>query len=338
MTTDPRFDVVAIGNAIVDILAHADDALLAERGLPKGSMTLVDAATAADLYSAMGPAIESSGGSAANTAAGIASLGGRIAYIGKVTDDPLGGVFRHDITAIGVSFTVPPLPADAPTPTARCMVLITPDAERTMSTYLGACVTLSPADIDEALVASAAVTYVEGYLWDEPEAKKAILKAIHAAKAAGRKVALTLSDTFCVERHRAEFQDLAENFIDILFANEAEALALYSSESLTLAVDKLRHTVPLAVITLGSAGAMVISAEETATVAIERPAPMIDTTGAGDMFAAGFLYGYTKGHDLKTAARIGNLAAGECIGHVGPRPERPLAALVAEELGSLIAL
>lgn len=328
-TPHPPYDVVAIGNAIVDVLSHAEDSLLESRGLPKGSMTLIDAATAHDLYTVIGPAIEASGGSAGNTVAGIASLGGRVAYIGKVADDTLGAIFRHDIRAVGVSYEVPPLPASEAIPTARCIVLITPDAERTMSTYLGACTTLVPEDIDETLVASGAVTYVEGYLWDKPTSKAAILKASTAAKAAGRKFSLSLSDTFCVERHRDEFQGLARDHIDILFANESEALALYQSPDLDHAVAALQRTVPLSVITRGAHGTLVVTKDAVTQVSLDHTPTVVDTTGAGDLFAAGFLYGYTKGYDLTTAARLGNLAAGDCIGHVGPRPERPLSALAA---------
>ena len=332
------FDVVAIGNAIVDVLARAEDDLIAARGLAKGSMTLIDAAMADDLYGAMGAAIEASGGSAANTAAGIAALGGRAAFIGKVADDELGRIFRHDIKAVGVHYDTPALPRDSATPTARSMILITPDAERTMSTYLGACVTLCPEDIDEAIVKSARVTYVEGYLWDEPRAKEAIMKAILVAKDAGRKVALSLSDTFCVERHREEFQDLTEGFVDILFANEGEAVALYQSASVDEAVARLREAVPVVALTRGAAGSLIVTERDEIPVPAEPADRVVDTTGAGDLYAAGFLAAFARAPDLaldidfSLCGRLAGLAASECIGHMGPRPERDLKALAAARL------
>ncbi len=334
----PLYDIVAIGNAIVDILAHADEAFLTTHGMSKGSMTIIDAATAERLYAAMGPAIEASGGSAANTAAGVASLGGRVAYLGKVANDTLGQVFRHDMKAIGATYNTPPLPTDTGVPTARCLVMITPDAERTMATFLGACAILTPADIDDALVGQGAVTYVEGYLWDLPESKAAILKAITACKAAGRKFSLSLSDAFCIERHRADFQNLAENHVDILFANEAEALALYQSASLPEAIAALRQNVPLSLLTLGSRGALVVTPTGVTEVSLDQAVTVVDTTGAGDLFAAGFLYGFTKGLDHVTAARLGHLAAGECISHVGPRPQRPLSVLLSADLSPSLAV
>lgn len=329
--TTPRFAVAAIGNAIVDILAHADDAFLAGHGMAKGGMMLIDGSTADSLYEAMGPAIEASGGSAANTAAGIASLGGAVAYVGKVNGDLLGKVFTHDIRAIGVHFDTPAL-TDGPA-TARCMVLITPDAERTMNTYLGACTRMTPDDIDETVIADAAVTYVEGYLWDQPDAKQAILKAAKAARAAGRKVALSLSDAFCVDRHRAEFLDLIATSVDILFANEQEICHLYGVASFDEAVEKVRGQVGLAALTRGAAGSVVVTADQTVEVVAHVPDAVVDTTGAGDLYAAGFLHGLTTGRPLTDCARLGGLCAAECISHVGPRPQVSLADLVKRHLG-----
>lgn len=327
---EARFDVVAIGNAIVDVLAHADDSFLAERALPKGSMVLIDEDQANALYDQMGPAIEASGGSAANTVAGIASLGGKAAFIGKVHDDTLGRVFRHDITAIGVHYDTPPL-TEGPS-TARCMVLITPDAERTMSTYLGACTTLSPDDINEDIVKAAKVTYVEGYQWDQADAKDAIMRAACAAKEAGRKFALSLSDPFCVERHRKEFMELISGFVDILFANEAELKSLFQVDSFDDAVELVKGHCEIAAITHGAQGSVVVTDGDLTKVPADTVAKVVDTTGAGDLYAAGFLFGYTQGKPLADCARLGAIAAGEVISHVGPRPETPLAALVQEKM------
>jgi sugar/nucleoside kinase (ribokinase family) len=326
---EARFDVAAIGNAIVDVLAHAEDSFLAERGLPKGGMVLIDEAQANRLYDEMGPAVESSGGSAANTVAGIASLGGRAAFMGKVHDDTLGRVFRHDITAIGVHYGTVPL-TEGPS-TARCMVLITPDAERTMSTYLGACTALSPDDIDEDIVRAAKVTYVEGYQWDQPAAKDAIVRAACAAKEADRKVALSLSDAFCVDRHRPEFVELIAGFVDILFANEAEIKALFEVDSFDAAIDRVKGHCDIAAITHGAAGSVIVSGDSVVRVPAEPVARLVDTTGAGDLYAAGFLHGYTRGLPLADCGRLGAIAAGEIISHVGPRPETTLADLVKDK-------
>ncbi|MFA7430504.1 MAG: adenosine kinase [Rhodospirillaceae bacterium] len=324
------YDVLAIGNAIVDVLAHAEDSFLVERGLPKGGMVLIDTDQADALYSQMGPAIEASGGSAANTVAGLASLGGRAAFIGKVADDILGRVFRHDITAIGAHYVTPPLVGGAPT--ARCLVLITPDAERTMSTYLGACTALSPEDIDEDLVRASAVTYIEGYLWDQPHAKDAIVRAACAAKEAKRKVSLSLSDPFCVNRHREEFLELIDGFVDILFANEAELKALYEVDDFDAALAQVRGHAEVAAVTRGAKGSVVVTGGDVLTVPVDPVARVVDTTGAGDLYAAGFLFGYTRGYQLGECARIGGIAAGEVISHVGPRPESSLADLIKERL------
>lgn len=325
------FDVVGIGNAIVDVLAKADDAFLAGNRLTKGAMTLIDAARAELLYASMGPAIECSGGSAANTMVGIASLGGRAGYIGKVALDQLGDVFRHDIRSAGVTFATPA--AKSGPPTARCLVFVTPDAQRTMQTYLGACVELGPDDVAEKMVASAAVTYLEGYLWDKQAAKEAFRKAMKIARTAGRKVALTLSDPFCVERHRAEFHDLVDHHVDILFANEAEIVSLYQVKNFDDAVQHV-HVRPgkVVVVTRSEKGSVVCNNGAMIQVPAEKVEHVADTTGAGDLFAAGFLHGLTQGRDLGTCARIGAIAAAEIISHIGARPETPLDRLVKQKL------
>lgn len=326
--TTPALDVVGIGNAIVDVIAHADDAFLARQGLAKGTMTLVDERRAESLYGEMGPGIESSGGSAGNTMAGLASLGGRGAYVGKVRDDQLGAVFRHDITAMGVRFSTPA--ATSGPSTARCLVLVTPDAQRTMNTYLGACVGLGPEDIDEAEIAAAHVTYLEGYLFDPPHAKEAFRKAARAAHAAGRKVALTLSDPFCVERHRAEFRELVQHHVDLLFANEAEILSLFETDSFAEAARQVRGMCEVAALTRSEKGSVVVAAHETHEIPAMKPEKLVDTTGAGDLYASGFLYGFTRGRDLAVCGRLGSLCAAEVISHFGARPEAPLARLAAD--------
>jgi sugar/nucleoside kinase (ribokinase family) len=318
-------DVVGIGNAIVDVLAHADDRFLAAHGLAKGTMTLIDAARADALYAVMGPGVEESGGSAGNTMAGIASLGGRGAYIGKVRDDQLGTVFRHDITAIGVAFAT--APATSGPPTARCLILVTPDAHRTMQTYLGACVDLGPEDIDEALIAAAQVTYLEGYLFDPPRAKAAFRKAAQLAHGAGRRVSLSLSDPFCVGRHRAEFRELVAHHVDILFANEAEICSLYETDDFDTAAHRVRADCDVAALTRSEKGSVVVAREHTHLIEAAKVSRLVDTTGAGDLYASGFLFGLTQGRDLATCGRLGGLCAAEAIGHFGARPEEPLAAL-----------
>lgn len=328
--TDIRFDVAGIGNAIVDVLAHADDARLRELGLAKGVMTLVDAAEAERVYGAMGPAIECSGGSAANTMAGLASIGGAAAYIGKVRDDQLGQVFAHDIRAAGVAFAT--APANDGAATARCLILVTPDAQRTMQTYLGACVHLGPSDIDVDVVAAARVTYLEGYLWDQPQAKAAFLKAAKVAHDAGREVALSLSDPFCVDRHRDSFLDLVAGHIDILFANEAEIMSLYQVASFDEALRAVRGHCRIAALTRSEKGSVVVTGDEVTVVAAERIEELVDTTGAGDLYAAGFLYGLARGGDAALCARLGGICAAEVIGHFGARPEEPLDRLVATRL------
>jgi sugar/nucleoside kinase (ribokinase family) len=324
--TSTAFDVLGIGNAIVDVISRADDAFLASHELTKGSMMLIDEVRAEKLYAAMGAGIEVSGGSCGNTMAGVASFGGNGAYIGKVKNDQLGQVFGHDLKAIGVSFETKP--ATSGPSTARCLISVTPDAQRTMSTYLGACTGLGPADIDEALVGSAQVTYVEGYLWDAPEAKKAVLKAFDAAHAAGRLVSITLSDSFCVGRYRAEFRDLIRSKIDILFGNEAEITSLYEVDSFDKALEAARKEAKIAALTRSERGSVVIKGSETYAVPAAPVKKVVDTTGAGDLYAAGFLYGFTHGKPLAECARLGGIAAAEIISHVGARPETPLKGLM----------
>lgn len=321
-----KTDVLGIGNAIVDVIARADDQFLASHDMPKGSMTLISEDQAHQLYDAMGPGQESSGGSAANTMAGIASFGGRGGFIGKVRDDQLGEVFAHDIRSIGVAYSVDPS-AGGPS-TARCLILVTPDGERTMNTYLGASVELGPDDVDADQVKGAAVTYLEGYLWDPPQAKDAFLKAAGLAHAAGNQVALTLSDAFCVERYRDEFKNLVEGEIDILFANEAEILALYETQHFDDALQALKGKNVLAALTRSEAGCVVVKDEEIHVVDAEPVARVVDATGAGDQFAAGFLFGLTSQRPLGECARLGALAASEVISHIGARPESALKSLI----------
>ncbi len=329
--TDATLDVVGIGNAMVDVLARADDAFLETHGLAKGAMTLVDAAQSDALYDAMGPGVEISGGSAGNTMAGIAALGGKGAFIGKVRDDQLGGVFGHDIRAAGVRFDTPPAADGAPT--ARCLVIVTPDAQRTMCTYLGACVELGPDDVDEALIAAAEITYLEGYLWDPPRAKAAFRKALGIAHANGRRVALTLSDPFCVDRHRAEFRELVAEHIDILFANEAEIISLYEVDDFDAALRRVRQDCAVAALTRSERGSVIVAGDAVHVIAAHPVAEVVDATGAGDLYAAGVLYGLTHGWDLASAGRLGGLAAAEVIGHIGARAEADLGQLMAETFG-----
>jgi len=324
--TEPAIDVVGIGNAIVDVISHAEDSFLEQNNLPKGSMTLIDDDQARRLYQAMGPGVEMSGGSAANTIAGIASFGGDAAFIGKVRDDQLGEVFSHDIRSMGVTFDTSP--ADEGASTARCLILVTPDAQRTMNTFLGACIDLGPDDVDPSLIASAKVTYLEGYLWDPPWAKDAFRKAVEIAHDAGRKVALTLSDSFCVDRYRAEFRDLVSGGVDIVFANEAELLSLYEVDDFDEGLQAIRGHCEVAALTRSEKGSVIISGDE---VHVIDPAPVtrvVDTTGAGDLYAAGFLHGYTNGKDLATCGHIASLSASEIIGHFGARPDVPLRTLL----------
>ncbi len=316
---------MALGNAIVDVIAKVDDAFLASQNLPKGAMTLIDADQAEAIYGAMGPAREASGGSAANTAAGIASFGGKAGFIGRVRDDQLGAIFEHDIRAIGVDYATPH--ATSGMPTARCFVFVTPDAERTMMTFLGASTEIAPDDITEDALGGAKILYIEGYLWDQPAAKAAVLKAADMAHASGAKVAFSLSDSFCVERHREEFRTLLCEQVDIIFANEAEITALYETNSFEEAADHAALDVAVAVLTRGAKGSLAIAGEDRAAVPAEDVGAVIDTTGAGDLYAAGFLHGWATGRDLETCARLGGLAAAEVISHLGARPETSLADL-----------
>jgi sugar/nucleoside kinase (ribokinase family) len=318
-----RFDVLGIGNAIVDVIARTDDDFLARQNMRKGTMQLIDEPHAASIYDAMGPAVEVSGGSAANTIVGVASLGGRAAFVGKVKDDELGRVFVHDIRAAGVAFATPP--ASAGPSTARCYVLVTPDGERTMNTYLGAAQDLHPNDIDADAVAAAQIVYLEGYLWDPPHAKEAFVKAAKIAHGAERDVALTLSDAFCVDRYRAEFLDLIRGgTVDLVFANERELHSLYQTADFDTALNALRNDARLAVITRSEKGCLVVTREETDVVPADPVERVVDATGAGDLFAAGFLVGLSRGVDYRTAARLGALSAAEVIQHLGARPETSL--------------
>jgi sugar/nucleoside kinase (ribokinase family) len=324
-----QFDVLAIGNAIVDVLARTDDAFLVQHKMHKGTMRLIDEVQAAKLYDAMGPAVEISGGSAANTVVGVASLGARAGFIGKVKNDGLGRVFAHDIRAAGVSFATPP--ASAGPSTARCYVLVTPDGERTMNTYLGAAQHLHPNDIDADAVAAAQIIYLEGYLWDPPRAKEAFLKAAKIAHAAERDVALTLSDAFCVDRYRAEFLDLIRSrTVDLVFANERELRSLYETADFDSALDGLRNDARLAVVTRSEKGCLIVTREQTEAVPASPVERVVDATGAGDLFAAGFLAGLSRGSDYRTAGRLGALVAAEVIQHLGARPETSLKALGQE--------
>ncbi|GLK77405.1 adenosine kinase [Methylopila jiangsuensis] len=328
--SDARYDVLGIGNAIVDVIARTEDDFLVAEGLVKGSMALIDEARAETLYARMGPAIEASGGSAANTVAGVSSFGGRAAFVGKVKDDAPGGVFAHDIRAIGVDFSA--RPAGDGAATARCFVLVTPDGERTMNTYLGACQALGPDDIDAEMVAAAKITYLEGYLWDPAEAKLAFRKAAEIAHGAGRKVALSLSDSFCVDRYRAEFLELVRSgTVDLLFANDSELKSLYETSDIEAALQAAAKDAKLAAITLGADGCAVIAGEtRLAVAAAPVDGAIVDKTGAGDLFAAGFLLGHARGLDLTRSAELGGLAAAEVISHVGARPLVNLQQLATE--------
>ena len=327
--TVTRYDVLGIGNAIVDVLARAEEDFLLEQGMRKGGMALIDAGRAEAIYQAMGPAVEVSGGSAANTIVGVASLGARAAFIGKVKDDELGRTFAHDIRAAGVTFATTPAADGAPT--GRCYVLVTPDGERTMNTFLGAAQDLHPADIDADTVAASAITYLEGYLWDPRNAKDAFLKAATIAHDAGRIVALTLSDAFCVDRWRDEFLHLMRSrTVDLIFANEAELHSLYQTADFDAAAAALRADVEAAVVTRSEKGCLVMGPDGTEGVPAFPVERVVDTTGAGDLFAAGFLCGLARGADDRTCGRLGALAAAEVIQHLGARPEASLKDLARE--------
>jgi len=325
----PRYDVLGIGNAIVDVIARTDEDFLLKHGMNKGTMALIDEARASAIYEALGPAIETSGGSVANTIVGLASLGARTAFVGKIKDDSLGRAFAHDIRAAGVAFSTRPA-ARGPS-TARCYVLVTPDGERTMNTYLGAAQDLHPADIDAEMVAASAILYLEGYLWDPKNAKDAFIEAAKIAHAAERTVALTLSDAFCVDRWRAEFLHLMRSrTVDLIFANESELHSLYQTADFDTAVKALRADVGAAVVTRSEKGCLVIGPEGTEAVPAFPVERVVDTTGAGDLFAAGFLAGLARGADDRTCGRLGALAAAEVIQHLGARPEASLQDLARE--------
>jgi adenosine kinase len=327
--TASRYDVLGIGNAIVDVIARAEDDFLVAQGMHKGTMALIDEARAKAIYDAMGPATESSGGSAANTIAGVASFGARAAFVGKVRDDELGRAFAHDIRSIKVAFDTKP--ATSGPSTARCYIMVTPDGERTMNTYLGAAQDLRPSDIDEAQIAAAEVVYLEGYLWDPPQAKEAFIKASEIAHKNGRRVALTLSDAFCVDRYRGEFLDLIrKGTVDIVFANEHELRSLYETADFAVASMALQKDSQLAVVTRSEKGCVVVTPDRIEAVPAAPIEQVADVTGAGDLFAAGFLVGLARGKDHKTAARLGGLAAAEVIQHIGARPSVSLKALAAE--------
>lgn len=325
----PSIDVLCIGNAIVDIIARCDDQFLIDNDIIKGAMNLIDAERAELLYERMGPAIEASGGSACNTAAGVAGFGASAALFGKVCNDELGKIFTHDIRALGAHFESTPL-EDTP-PTARSMIFVTPDAERSMNTYLGACVEIGPEDIEEKIVADSKVTYFEGYLWDPPRAKDAIRLAAKIAHDNNRIVAGSLSDSFCVDRYRSEFLELIrEGTTDLIFANEDEAKSLYETDDFNSAVKQLGKECKLATITRGEKGAIVVSGDQIIEVPIEPVSNIVDTTGAGDLYAAGFLYGYTRDLDLETCAKLGNFVAGKVIQQVGPRLQVSLSDLARD--------
>jgi sugar/nucleoside kinase (ribokinase family) len=323
--SDVKYDVVGIGNAIVDIIGRCNDQFLADHGAAKGHMQLVDADTVRRLYEAMGPAVEISGGSVANTMVGVASFGGRAAFIGKVAEDEFGRIFAHDIRAAGVTFETPP--ATGGEPTARSLILVTPDGERTMNTFLGVSPMLNQGEVDAETIRAGNILYLEGYLFDRPEAKAAFRQAAAVAVQAGRKVALTLSDGFCVDRHRAEFLDLIRNSVDILFANEAEVTALYQTKNFEDAARRVRADAELAVLTRGAKGSIILSEGRATTIAPEPVRAVVDATGAGDLYAAGFLHGFAAGRPMEACGRLGSLAASDTISHMGARPERPLSRL-----------
>jgi sugar/nucleoside kinase (ribokinase family) len=326
-TSNIHFDVAGIGNAIVDVLSFSSDEALTQYGLIKGGMTLIDEARSAQLYALIGQTTECSGGSVANTLAGMASLGAKTAFIGKVKKDPLGTIFTHDLHAVGVHFSTPSMHEGAAT--ANCLIYVTPDAQRTMATYIGACALVSEGDIDASIIEAAAVTYIEGYLWDAAAAKEAIRKAIAIAKAAHKKVALTLSDTFCVDRHRDEFMQLVKHDVDILFANESEIQSLFQTDDFDLALSKIRGMCEVVAITRSEKGSVVLTKDEVQEIPTQRITNVVDTTGAGDLYASGFLYGVTRGWDYVSCAKLGNRCAGEIITQLGARSNKPLNTLVA---------
>lgn len=323
---DAQYDVVGIGNALVDVIAHASDTFVDEHALVKGSMNLVDTDRAVELYQALGSAVEMSGGSAANTMCGVASFGGRAAYIGKVTDDDLGQVFGHDLLAVGVQFRPGGHRNDVPT--GRCIIVVTPDAERTMNTFLGASSLLGVNDVDDAAIAAGKLLYMEGYLFDRDEAKSAFRHAAGVAHEAGGMVSLTLSDSFCVDRHRDDFRMLVSDEVDLLFGNDAELISLYETETFDEAIAELRRNCQFAAITTGSDGSVIITGDDVISVRAQPVRRVVDTTGAGDLYAAGFMFGVTSGRSLPECGRLGSIAASEVISHVGPRPLVELRTLV----------
>ena len=325
--TDAPFDVVGIGNALVDVIAHASDAFLGEHELTKGRMDLVDTDRAVQLYSALGSAVEMSGGSAANTMCGVASFGGRAAYIGKVADDDLGRVFGHDLLAVGVQFRPGGTAHD--TPTGRCIIVVTPDAERTMNTFLGASSLLGVPDVDDATIAAGKLLYMEGYLFDRDDAKAAFRHAATVAHDANGMVALTLSDSFCVDRHREDFAALVSDDVDLLFGNEAELISLYRTDTFDEAVTELRRHCQFAAITTGARGSVIVTGDELIEVAAHPVRRVVDTTGAGDLYASGFMHGVATGRPLEECGRLGSIGASEVISHVGPRPLVELRTLVS---------
>jgi sugar/nucleoside kinase (ribokinase family) len=333
LATDTRLDVLAIGDAVVDVIATADDDFLIEEGLPKGSMRLIDAAEATRLYARMNQARETSGGSAANTMAGLAALGGRAGFVGQVASDQLGEIFAHDIRAQGVEFRTPPGGSDVPT--GRCLILVTPDAQRTMNTFPGAAHTLSAAALDEQQIRDAAILYLEAYLW-RPEGPRAAMKrAIEVARGAGRQVALTLSDIACIASARSSFLDIIDaGLIDMLFANENEIKALAGTDGFEDAVAAFQHKVPLLVVTCSEKGAIGVDQGRRVSVEAQRIDDVVDTTGAGDLFAAGFLAGHAQGRPLEERLSMGAIAAAEVISHFGARPEADLKELVEQRLGA----
>ncbi len=328
--SEPTLGVVAVGNALVDVLAETTDEFIQEQhekyGMEKGAMTLVDESRAVELYSFMGPGIETSGGSAANTMAGFASFGGKGGFIGKVSEDELGKIFQQGLRSQNIKFNTQPLVIGAKT--GRCMILVTPDAQRTMNTFLGASVELHADDVDKDLIASAQITYLEGYLFDREQAKHAFITAANHAHESGHRVALTLSDPFCVDRHRSDFLRLVENHVDILFANEEEIKSLFLQENFDDAKSAISKHVEVAILTRSEKGAVIVAGDKTIEIPAEPVANVVDTTGAGDQFAAGFLYGFTEGMDLEKCGRLGAMASAEVISHIGPRPEIKLAALL----------
>jgi sugar/nucleoside kinase (ribokinase family) len=329
--SDTDFDVAGVGNALVDVISSVDDGFIEAHDFPRGATTMVDLEHAEAVYADLPPAQEISGGSCANTIAGLASFGASVGFIGRVRDDQLGKVYTHDLRALGVHFDVPPA-TDGPA-TGRCLIMVTPDAHRTQCTYLGASTFIGPEDVDTDVVARARVTYLEGYLWDQPPAKEAIKKAATAARGAGRQVAFTLSDPFCVDRHREEFRTLVADEIDILFGNEAEICSLYEVDDFDAALQRVRRHCRVGALTRSEHGSVVIAGDQLHAIAAEPVDRLVDTTGAGDQYAAGFLYGLTHGYDLATCGRLGSVAAAEVISHFGARPAVSLARLAEGVVG-----